>query len=790
MKRFSCIFFPLTLSALTATSAETYDIVVYGGTSGGVAAAVQAARDGRSVVLISPTTHLGGLTTSGLGWTDLGRSSILGGISREFYHRLYLHYQDDAAWNWQTRASYGNSGQGGPAFNHTTQIASVFEPKVAKAIFDQFIAEEEVPVITGRLDLEDGVVMDGEKISRLKLEDGREFAGKMFIDASYEGDLLPGAGVTFTIGREANAQYGETISGIQVGRSTGNQLPNGIDPYIEPGNPESGLLPGVNPDPGGADGSADERLQAFCFRMVLTNVAENRVPISQPPGYDEADYELLFRAIEMGNQTSGFFKLDLMPNRKTDSNNTGGISTDFIGKNHGPGWNWATLDHDQRLALAKEHENWQRGLVWTLQNHSRVPQPIRNNHSQWGLPADEFTDNNNWPWQIYVREARRMVSDHVMTQHHCSGAVIVPDSVGLAAYTMDSHNVQRHVRNGMVKNEGDVQVTIPGAYPVSYRSIVPKQGECENLLVPWSLSSSHMAFGSIRMEPVFMILSQSAAIAAGIALDEDSSVQQIGYATLRPRLLEAGQALGEVPAEQPTSIIDNSDEAFVVITGEWTASNSIPGFTGPDYLHDGSTGDGTRSVFFRAPADLSGMQRVSLRWTSSANRATNVRVEIRHRDGTSLRTVNQQQNGSVWNAIGEFPFTGAETEGILISNLGANGFVIADSVGFLPVDPAAGGDTDGDGISDARELILGMDPYTSDAPFIAAVRANAGFFDLHSVEEIFEMHLTQPVFRAGASSLDFDLLEWNPEGGWDLREEFSVPVETTGSRRFFRVEAP
>lgn len=287
-----------------------------------------------------------------------------------------------------------------------------------------------------------------------------------------------------------------------------------------------------------------------------------------------------------------------------------------------------------------------------------------------------------------------------------------------------------------------------------------------------------------------MILSQSAAIAADIALDEETSVQQVEYATLRPRLLEAGQALGEVFEDQPTSIIDNSDAASVVITGEWTATASVPGFTGPDYLHDGATGDGAKSVFFRIPTDHSGMQRVTLRWTSSTNRATNVRVEIRHRDGTSLRVVNQQLNGSVWNAIGEFPFTGAETEGILISNLGANGHVIADSVGLLAVDPVRGGDTDGDGVSDAREVILGMDPYTSDATLIAAVRANAGFFELHSMEEVFEMHVTQPVYQTAASSLDFDLIESNQEGIWDLREAFSVPVGNTGGRRFFRVETP
>jgi hypothetical protein len=533
----------LVFAAAGRADAPPSDIVVYGGTSGGVVAAVQAARDGRSVVLISPTAHLGGLSASGLGWTDLGHGSILGGLSREFYHRLFLHYQEPSAWVHQTRASFGNAGQGGPALNAAAQIASVFEPRVAESVFNALVREAGVTVVTGRLDLKAGVVLRDGRIDRLRLEDGRAFAGRMFIDASYEGDLLPGAGVTFTVGREANATHGETLNGIQTARAAKNQLPDRIDPYRVPGDPSSGLLPGVRPDPGGADGEGDDRFQAYCYRMVLTDVPANRVPIEQPPEYDEADYELLFRAIAAG-QTTRFFKLDLMPNRKTDSNNTGGISTDFIGMNHGPGWNWATLHHDERRALALKHERWQRGLVWTLQNHPRVPEAIRRAHAPWGLPADEFTDNGHWPYELYIRECRRMVSDVVMTQHHCEGRKVAPDSIGLAAYAMDSHHVQRHVSDGWVRNEGDVQVRVPKPYPISYRAIVPARGECPNLLVPWSLSASHIAFGSIRMEPVFMTLSQSAAIAAGLALDRSLTVQEVPYDELRPRLRSAGLSLG------------------------------------------------------------------------------------------------------------------------------------------------------------------------------------------------------------------------------------------------------
>ncbi len=760
----------------------SYDIVVYGGTSGGVVAAVQAARSGKSVVLISPVTHLGGLTSSGLGWTDLGDSAILGGISREFYHRVYQHYQSTTAWNWQTKASFGNAGQGGPAFDSGAEIGSVFEPKVAEQIFSQLITGDNVPVITGRLDLGTGVVMSAGKISYLRLEDGREFSGKMFIDASYEGDLLPGAGVTFTVGREANAAYNETYSGIQTARATKNQLRDGVDPYITPGNPASGPLPGLEADAGGADGSGDARLQAYCFRMVLTDVASNRVAVPQPPGYNEAEYELLFRSIEAG-QTSGFFKLDLMPNRKTDSNNSGGISTDFIGKNFGPGWNWTTLGHDQRLALARQHENWQRGLLWTLQNHARIPVSIRNVYANWGLPADEFNDNGHWPWQLYVREARRMVSDYVMNQQHCSGTVIASDSVGLAAYAMDSHNVQRHLKNGMVKNEGDVQMIVANPYPISYRSIIPKRGECPNLLVPWSLSATHMAFGSIRMEPVFMGLSQSAAIAASLAIDQNIAIQDIAYPPLRQALVAAGQSLGNPAAGLPTSVVDNTHPTLVTTTGTWLPGTTTSGFVGTDYLHDNNAGQGTKEVFYRIS---SGLQRVYLRWTAHTNRASNVTVEIRHRDGSANLSVNQRENGGKWNLLGIYPFTGTAEEGLRIKTNGANGYVVADAVGFSGIAPDE--DNDGDGITDVRESVLGLDPEASDASFIAAVKSHPDYFNLHSGNEIHDLLVTSPALTGNGSSafnFGFSLLKSGP--AWETFENFDLTVPRDGERRFFRV---
>lgn len=537
------LLFSLNLISFGEDGGIHADVIVYGDASGGVTAAVQTARMGKSVILVSQYGHLGGLTSSGLGWTDIGNDAILGGLSREFYHELYKHYQKPEAWTHEDREKFPNKGQGGPALNDKKKLASTFEPKVAQAVFDKMIRDAKVKVIKGRLDLKKGVIKEGKRITAIRLEDGRVLHGKMFIDASYEGDLLPGAGVSFVVGRESNAEFNEKGNGI-TGPLHGNQLRKGIDPYIKKGDSNSGLLPGVNPDMGGKVGDGDHRLQAYCYRMVLTDVPENRLPITKPKNYNEADYEIMFRLIEVGFK-GAFFKKTLVPNRKTDGNNVGGFSCDFIGGNYGDDWNWATLNHDEREKLAAKHRDYQLGMVWTLQHHPRVPADIRRRTIDWGLAKDEFTDNGNWPYNLYVREARRMRSDFVMTENHCRHTLPVDDPVGMGAYTLDSHNVQRYVQDEMVRNEGDIQSHLRGkAYGISYRAIIPKVEECENLFVPWALSATHIAFGSIRMEPVFMILGQSSATAACMAIDAKLPVQKVSYDKLRARLLADGQQFG------------------------------------------------------------------------------------------------------------------------------------------------------------------------------------------------------------------------------------------------------
>lgn len=669
-------------AAFASAHPEEFDVVVYGGTSGGITAAVAGANMGKKVALVSPTTHLGGLTTSGLGWTDMGKNigngTILGGLSKEFYHRVYLHYA--AQPNWNTVKSM--AGQHMAAFDQTRQLGYIFEPKVATKIYNDMLAETSVKTFTGLLDLTHGVAMNGQRITSIKLEDGRVFTGKMFIDASYEGDVMAGAGGSFTVGREANSVYGETLNGVQ--NPVSNNVVAGLDPYNVKGNPASGLLPGINASVP-PNGTADGGLQAYCYRMCLTNNPANRVMVAKPANYQEQDFELVIRAVEAG-QTQ-FLKNDFMPNGKTDTNNSGGVSLDYIGKNWGPGWDWSSLNHQQRAALAAEHRYWQLGLIWTIQNHPRVMAKVGASglYPGWGLAADEFTDTGNFPPQLYVREARRMVSDYVMTTKNCAGTVVAPDSVGLGAYTIDSHHIQRFNNNGSVKNEGGVGENVPAPYPISYRSMVPKVGECENLLVPWCLSTSHVAFGSARMEPVFMTLGQSAATAAALAITDGISVQQLPYEKLAAVLRADGQLLawGDAPAG---IVVDSEDATGVATTGTWTASSSTAGFNGSSYLHDGNELRGQKSVRFTPVIPSTGNYRVSLRWTQHTNRATNVPVAITHAGGITNTTVNQQSNGGTWFDLGVYSFTAGTTGNLLLTNTGVNGYVIADAAFWTRVD--------------------------------------------------------------------------------------------------------
>ncbi|MCA9067468.1 MAG: FAD-dependent oxidoreductase [Planctomycetaceae bacterium] len=538
------------------------DVVIYGGTSAGIAAAVQVKRMGGSVVVIEPSQRIGGLTTGGLGQTDIGNKAAIGGIAREFYERVRKYYEQPQNWTWQSRDDYGGRGQRKTGSNETAMWT--FEPSAALNIMQDFVRELNIPVkYEQRLDRTPipnggtrvrGVELEGRRIVAIHTEDGHTYRGRMFLDATYEGDLLAGAGISYTVGREGNHVYGETLNGVQTRHAIYHQFKPGVDPYIKPGDPSSGLLPGINPEGPGKEGQGDQKLQAFCYRMCLTDHPENRIPFQKPENYNEQDFELLFRNYEAA--TGPVEKMyaygdplvpwinSSMPNRKTDTNNQKGFSTDFIGQN----WDYPEASYEEREKILERHRNYQKGLMWTLAYHPRIPEKVRDAVSKWGTCKDEYEREDGWQQQLYVREARRMISSYVMTQKNCEGFEVAADPVGLGAYGMDSHQVQRYVdANGFVQNEGNVEASVPGPYPISYRSIVPKKEECTNLVVPVCVSSTHIAFGSIRMEPVFMVLGQSAATAASLAIDNQVEIQNVNYSELKNLLLKNKQVLVHQP---------------------------------------------------------------------------------------------------------------------------------------------------------------------------------------------------------------------------------------------------
>jgi hypothetical protein len=672
--------------SVACEQSEQYGIVIYGGTSGGIAAAVQARRMGKSVVLIEPGRHIGGLSSGGLGATDIGNKAAIGGISREFYRRVAAHYAQPAAWKHESRDEYRGGRQ---SVGEDTMWT--FEPHAAEQIFGEMLIEANVPVLRGeRLDLKKGVEKHGSRIVAITMESGRSFRGRMFIDATYEGDLMAKAGVAYTVGREANAQYDETLSGVQTRNARSHQFIKPVDPFIRPGDRSSGLLPGIDPNGPGEEGAADHRVQTYNLRIAATNVPENRRDWPKPADYDAMLYELLLRNFEAGDERIPW-SVHMMPNRKTDANNNFAVSTDFIGQNY----TYPDGDYATRERIYHAHLSYTQGLFWTLANSPRVPEQIRSYFQQWGPSRDEFTDNDNWPHQLYVREARRMVSDYVMTEHNCRGARVAEDSVGMGAYNMDSHNTQRYVdADGHVRNEGDIQVGVR-PYPISYRSIVPRESECSNLLVPVCLSASHISYGSIRMEPVFIVLGQSAATAAAQAIDRQTSVQRLDYAALKERLLADRQVLvwsgpaeatGIDPKKLPGIVLDDSKAK---LTGHWTQSSSIGGFVGNAYLHDGNEAKGDKEARFNFVVKTFGRYEVRVSYTPNPNRATNVPVTVTSADGERTVTVNQRLSPSgagakTFHTLGSFLFDPDQPGRVVISNRATDGHVIVDAVLVIP----------------------------------------------------------------------------------------------------------
>jgi len=688
---FSRFSLPVAIALLAASAGHAlgepsaHDVVIYGGTSAGVVAAVQATRMGKSAIIVCPEKHLGGLTAGGLGWTDSGNKAVIGGIAREFYQRVKQHYDRPEAWVYQKPDEYSR-------YRHDDDAMWVFEPHVAEQIFEQMISDAGVPVKRGRwLDRSgNGVTKVGGRIGSITMTNGETYTGRVFIDATYEGDLMAETGVDYHVGREANAVYGETWNGIQVGTlHHSHHFKKPVDPYVVPGDPTSGLLPRISADPPGEKGEGDHRVQAYCFRTCLTTVEENRVPFPRPEGYDPKQYELIVRIFDTGWREV-FRKFDPAPNHKTDTNNHGPFSFDNIGMNY----DYPDASYERRHEIIAEHVTYQQGLLYFLANDPRVPDDVRGAMSRWGLPKDEFVDNGNWPHQLYVREARRMIGAYVMTEHECLARRPTPDSVGMGSYTLDSHNVQRYIKpDATVQNEGDIGVGTPRPYQIAYGSLTPRKAQCENLLVPVCVSCSHIAYGSIRMEPVFMILGQSAATAASLAIDGKLAVQDVDYDTLRERLLADGQVLkydGLVrpthvmltPAEIPGIVIDNPK---ATLTGAWQESSANSPHVGPGYLHDRNSGKGVASARFETQTKP-GSYEVRMSWAPNDNRATNVPVTVHHAGGRTPITINQRKPGRIdgaFESLGVFEF--GPMGAVVISNAGTDGHVIVDAVQFLQV---------------------------------------------------------------------------------------------------------
>jgi hypothetical protein len=652
------------------------DVVIYGATPAGIIAAVAVAREGKSVILLEPGRHLGGMITGGLCATDTGVRAAVGGYSREFFDRVRAYYVK----------KYG------PKSPQVKDCSEGFrpEPHVAKLIFEEMLKEVKItPVFECRL----GIVWRGPRlgapIKTITTTKG-EFEARVFIDASYEGDLMAAAMVKYAVGREGRAKYNESLAGVQA-FSKFHQFPVKISPFADGDR----LLPLVQPGPAGEAGQGDKKVQAYNFRLCLTRRPDLRMPWPKPRVYDPKRYELLARYLEKRSDVT-FGQLCnpvALPNGKTDTNNNGPISTDHIGAN----WEYPLGDLKTRRLIFEDHVEYTKGFFYFLATDPRVPRALQTVVNTWGPSRGEHVDSDGWPHQLYIREARRMVGEYVMTQADLMENRVKKDSVGLGSYNTDSHHVQRvPTKDGGVLNEGDFQVRVQ-PYAIPYRCLLPKQAECKNLLVPVCVSSSHVAYGTIRMEPVYMILGQASGVAAVLAIDGKTAVQDVPVEKLQAKLKAQKAVLSPEGLERPAAGrgIDTAklggivvDDARAARTGVWVESSATGPFVGEGYLHDNNQDRGKLRVRFRPKLPSAGRYEVRLFYPANPNRATNTLVVIQSAEGEKTVRVNQRQalKGEQGRLLGVFMFAAGEDGWVEIRNDGADGYVIADAVQFVRVD--------------------------------------------------------------------------------------------------------
>lgn len=661
---FACVYFPYGMPANAAEEINT-DICIYGATSAGVIAAYSAAKLGKKVILVDPGMHTGGLTSGGLGYTDIGNKYAISGLSLDFYRRLGKHYGKFEQW--------------------------IFEPHVAENLFKDYLNRAAIkPLYRNELAQ---VSKEGNKITSITVKQIGEggaitetvINAGVFIDCTYEGDLMAMAGITYIVGREANLSYKETYNGVQLRDK--HQFPDGIDPFRIKGQPESGLLWGISIEPLAQEGSGDNKIQAYNFRICLTDSQANSIPITRPDNYDSTRYELLVRLLEKepGTPFNKIMKPDLMTNRKTDINNNGPFSTDMIGMNY----NYADGNWQVRKNIQKAHEDYNKGFLYFIGHDPRIPEHLRNEMLRWGYPKDEYVNNGHWSPQMYVREARRMQGSYVMTQANCEGREKITDGVGMAAYTMDSHNCQRIVieKNGvrMVKNEGDVQIGGFPPYPISYRSIIPKKQECGNLFVPVCLSATHIAYGSIRMEPVFMVLAQSAAYAAVMAIDNKQDIQDLDVAKLQQQL----QANPLADNSTPDILIDNEDNR-VSVTGSWEKNTDSKNAYGVSSYRIRSSG-GKATVKFSTPVPEEKNYHVYVYLPKISGASTRLTMNISNGSEKIKKQINLKnfqvagQTSGEWIHAGNYNFKKGDGAFVEITDRDADGIVVADAVVLVPM---------------------------------------------------------------------------------------------------------
>jgi len=658
----ACIWLLLPAGS-TAANIYACDICVYGGTSGGAMAAVAAARLGKNVALVMANNHVGGMTSSGLGVTDVGTfPASIGGLAAEFYTRV------------------------GQAYGSTNPVYW-FEPHVAEQTFLQMLNGAGVTIYTNQQVT--SVTMSNLTITQITMTDGTIYRAQEFIDATYEGDLMALSGVSCTWGREGTNVYGESLAGVFV-----NSVDYACDPYVVAGNPASGLLPLIQTNAPGTTGQGDQRLQCYNFRLCLTQNPTNQIPITAPANYAEATYELLHRYIVAYVAANGSVPLNrlidvqqLIPNGKTDINAYADVSTDFIGYNY----TYPTNTYAGRQPICQQHKDYISGLLYYLATSTNVPVNVRTNMQSWGYAKDEFQDNGGWPYLMYVREARRMVSDYVMQQQDAQGLRAATDSISLANYTLDCHPAARLAVNGVAVWEGSIGTAVPQPYPVSYRSIIPKVGQCQNLFSTFALSASHVGFASIRLEPVFMMTSQSAGTAAAFAIDDQVPVQQLNYPKLAAELLADGQVLTWASVQSIGTngiIMTVTNASGVTVGGPWTTGANPGGWPLPNglYLHDGNTNKGTKFVRFSPTIPTNGYYDVYIWWVYASNRATNTPVLITSASATNQVFINQQINCTNWVKIAASNYFNIGAGGsVTISNLNTTGYVIANAVRFMPL---------------------------------------------------------------------------------------------------------